>query len=280
MHAIYQAFPMLPGRHAQVWHHQPSFRRPRHFHAEPELNVVTRGSGVLAVGSRHLSLSAGHAVLLQPGQDHELLTESADFELFVLALCPTLALQCEALTPRQSSCVELDAATLGALRASLLAVNEVTDSSVVETLLGDTFRALVTRFERPASLGRRVLSAVHANLEVSESVVADDLRTHPSEVSRSVRQALGMRLVDYRVHLRLMQFVQCVDRGQSFTQAAFTSGFGSYAQCHRAFWRHLGCAPKAYFAGTRQEVDRRLHMSLATLPASLNQGAFVPERRW
>jgi AraC-like DNA-binding protein len=82
-----------------------------------------------------------------------------------------------------------------------------------------------------------------------------------------------MRLVDYRAHLRLMSFVQCVDRGQTLTQAAFTSGFGSYAQCHRAFWRHLDCSPKAYFAGKRGELDRRLHVSVATpsLPSGLDE---------
>jgi AraC-like DNA-binding protein len=268
MHAIYQSFPMLPTRQAQVWHHQPSFRRPRHFHAEPELNIVTRGSGVLAVGSQHLSITAGSAVLLQPGQDHELLAESPDFELFVLALRPELAQQCHALAPRRLCCIELDEATLGTLRSTLMAIGHIADASVVERLLGDSFDDLVPRFDAPQGLGRRVLLAMQTNLEASETEVADGLRAHPSDVSRAVRHALGMRLVDYRVHLRLMQFIQCVDAGQSLTHAAFASGFGSYAQCHRAFWRHVNTGPRAYFASERVEVDRLLHQSLG--PASQN----------
>jgi mannose-6-phosphate isomerase-like protein (cupin superfamily) len=59
MSALFQPFPMLAGRDAQVWHHQPSFRRPRHFHLEPELNVVARGHGVLSVGERQFVVQAG-----------------------------------------------------------------------------------------------------------------------------------------------------------------------------------------------------------------------------
>jgi len=235
MRAIYQPFPMLPDRLAQVWHHQPSFRRPRHFHAEPELNIVTRGRGVLAVGSRQLTLGAGSAVLLQPGQDHELLDESQDFELFVLALRPELAAHFRVPSTRRTDCVALDAPTLRALRERLRAVGDVAETSAVERVLGEQFAELASRFEQPSALGRRAVAAIQTDLDVSEVHVADGLRAHPSKVSRAVRDALGMRLVDYRVHLRLMKFIRSVDAGQSLTQAAFASGFGSYAQCHRAF---------------------------------------------
>jgi hypothetical protein len=42
--SLYQPFPMQPGHRAQAWRHQPAFLRPRHFHEEPELNLVTRGT--------------------------------------------------------------------------------------------------------------------------------------------------------------------------------------------------------------------------------------------
>lgn len=267
MPAIFQSFPMLPGRRAQVWHHQPSFRRPRHFHPEPELNVITRGYGVLAVGTEHLVVGPGSAVLLQPGQDHELLAESPDFELFVLALDPQMAEHCQALIPRQLCRIELDAGTLGALRDSWLAAREMSEPSVVERLLGEQFSRLVTRFDAPSALGRRAVSALRTNLDTSESSLADDLCTHPSDVSRAVRRVMGMRLVDYRVRLRLIRFIEHVDGGHSLTQAAFMSGFGSYAQCHRVFWRHLECTPRAYFDGERTHVNDKRH------PAALANGS-------
>src|ERR1041384_4774808 len=78
-------------RRAQVWRHQPSYQRPRHFHDEPEINVVLRGVARLGVGDQELTLSRGLAVVLQPGQDHELLSATDDLELYVFALRPELA---------------------------------------------------------------------------------------------------------------------------------------------------------------------------------------------
>jgi mannose-6-phosphate isomerase-like protein (cupin superfamily) len=79
---------MLPGRRAQVWRHDPAFRRPRHFHEEPEINLVVRGRATLGVGDRVVSVGAGDLLLFLPGQDHVLLGSGQDLELFVVALHP------------------------------------------------------------------------------------------------------------------------------------------------------------------------------------------------
>ena len=42
---LYQPFPMPGAARAHIWHHVPETRRPRHFHSEPELNLVTGGFG-------------------------------------------------------------------------------------------------------------------------------------------------------------------------------------------------------------------------------------------
>src|SRR5688572_27193116 len=100
---------MLPGRRAQAWRHQPAFRRPRHFHEEPEINLVTRGSCKMGVGDRPLRLTAGQLVVFQPGQDHELIEASPDLELFVFALRPELharALGARSLTAIDTSAID------------------------------------------------------------------------------------------------------------------------------------------------------------------------------
>ena len=89
--ALFQPFPMLPGRAAQVWRHQPEYRRPRHFHEETEVNAVVRGSALVGIGDRTLELGPGELVMFEPGQDHVLLEASDDLELFVFALRPELA---------------------------------------------------------------------------------------------------------------------------------------------------------------------------------------------
>jgi AraC-like DNA-binding protein len=65
-------------------------------------------------------------------------------------------------------------------------------------------------------------------------------------------------LVEYRVRLKLMEFVKLVDQGRSFSNAAYGADFGSYAQCHRVFRRILGCSPKDYFASLRTAVDEAI----------------------
>lgn len=273
MHALFQPFPMSAGRSAQVWHHHPSFRRPAHFHEEPELNVVTAGVGTLAVGNERWSLRAGDAIYLQPGQDHELLSESPDFELFVLALEPELAARCVPTTARRSSVVALDPRTLDTLREEWLAVAHLTDRGRVESLLCEQFGSLASRFDTAPPLCRRTLNTLQLSPEVTEEEIAAQLGVHASEVSRTVRAHFGMRLVDYRARLRLMTFVQCVDSGQSLTRAAFSSGFGSYAQLHRVFRRHAACSPAEYFGGQRERVNARLHRESAADASPCASGA-------
>jgi hypothetical protein len=45
----------------------------------------------------------------------------------------------------------------------------------------------------------------------------------------------------------LLRFIQLVDGGGPFLDAALTAGFGSYSQCHRVFQTTLGCAPRVFF---------------------------------
>jgi methylphosphotriester-DNA--protein-cysteine methyltransferase len=74
-------------------------------------------------------------------------------------------------------------------------------------------------------------------------------------VSRTFHAELGVPLVEYRARIKLMRFVALVDSGRSLTRAAFDAEFGSYAQCHRVFFRALRCSPRDYFAGAREQVD-------------------------
>lgn len=262
MKALYQPFPMVEGRRAQVWHHQPSFRRPRHFHAEPELNVVTRGSGVLAVGQHRLHLRAGAVVYLLPGQDHELLFETPDFELFVIAVESELANRAGLGANQCIGQIELDPHTLTELRESWLAMRELADATTVESHLSDQFSALSRRFEAVHPVCRRTLALLRHEPELTEIAVAKRLQVHPSDVSRWLRSDIGVRLVDFRSRLRLIKFVDLVDAGSSLTRAALESGFGSYTQCHRVFRDHLGCSPSRYFSGYRAACGDLVHAEL------------------
>lgn len=253
LEAIFQPFPMLPERRAQVWQHRPAFRRPRHFHREPELNFVVKGSATLGIGTRVQHVFAADVVVFEPGQDHVLLDASHDLELFTLALAPDLWERARHAPARATS--ETEAARHARTVEALFAVGDSSDAAVVEARLSELFCELRARAGSPSSISRRAARHMLAQPGASCSELARQLGTHPSNLSRVCARELGVPLVELRARLKLSQFVRLVDAGQSFTQAALQADFGSYAQCHRVFRRATGCTPSAYFAGARAGVD-------------------------
>src|SRR5215216_6455585 len=61
-----------------------------HRHAELELNLVVRGSASYLLGERRYELTPGTLTWLFPGQDHVLVDESADHELWWAVFRPSL----------------------------------------------------------------------------------------------------------------------------------------------------------------------------------------------
>ncbi|MFO7177856.1 MAG: AraC family transcriptional regulator [Pseudomonadota bacterium] len=257
--ALFQPFPMRSGMRAQAWRHQPAYRRPRHFHAEPEVNLVVRGSATLGVGAKVFALGSGELVLLQPGQDHELLEASPDLELFVFALRPELAARLGDVSRRAAgSAGQLFPEELARVSEELFAIGSVADATAVESSIVGLFQRIEPRLGRQHVLSRRAALELQADPSVSEAELATRLNATPSDVSRRFHGDIGVRLVEYRARLRLMRFVRLVDAGQSFSEAALNAEFGSYAQCHRIFQRVFRCSPRRYFAGARRELDDKL----------------------
>ena len=85
---LYQPFPIPGAARGHIWHHVPETRRPRHFHAEPELNLIAAGSAKFGVGEAVVSVTAGDLLWWPPGQDHVLLEASLDFDLYVIGVTP------------------------------------------------------------------------------------------------------------------------------------------------------------------------------------------------
>jgi AraC-like DNA-binding protein len=246
---------MLPGRTAQLWRHQPAFRRPRHFHEEPEVNVVVHGKATLGVGDRSLELGAGEVVMFEPGQDHVLLDASPDLELFVVALRPTLAERVRGSRPRVlKEKIVLAESEVRELRERACSLGEVRDRATVERELGELFASLGARPCTTHVNSRRAVGELRAAPDMSAAELARRLRTAPAQVSREFHRDLGLTLVEFRARLRLMRFVHLVDQGATMSAAALDANFGSYAQCHRAFQRALGYSPREYFRGARRAV--------------------------
>lgn len=260
--ALYQPFPMQGRGRGQVWRYSPEYRRPRHFHAEPELNVVCSGSGAFATGVRVFPVRAGDMVWWPAGIDHELVHTSPDFDLFVVGLSPDFS-------ERVLGRVGLEAAPGRALRPPLATFSRIADACaipvhelepvVLEQRVAELWREAYVAPSAGASihtLSRRVARGVLADTELTRGDLARDLRTHPSEISRYFRADVGLTLTEYRTRLRLLRFIQAADHAAdvNLAAAAQAAGFGSYSQCHRAFRAAFACSPREFFTGPMRET--------------------------
>jgi AraC-like DNA-binding protein len=257
---------MIVGRRAQIWRYSPEYRRPRHFHVEPELNLVVAGRGVFGSGTETFAVTAGDLLCWAPGRDHELLEASLDFDLYVMALTPELH---DRVVPGDAAAslagpprVALDRGALSGLEALCSAPLHTLDASSVENHVAELWReARVLRraSARAGGFAERALGSLLERPELDRDARARLVRAHPSELSRQFHREFGLTLTEYRTRLRLLRFVKLVDTARcTLLAAALEAGFGSYSQCHRVFQRAMGCTPRAFFTtGLRWELAGR-----------------------
>src|SRR5262245_34375703 len=142
--ALYQPFPIPGAARGHVWHHVPATRRPRHFHAEPELNLIAAGHATFGYGEATISVSTGDLLWWPPGQDHVLLDATADLDLFVIGV--TAAFSENVLGGHVSGAsggaarLRLDPRTLARLRTACAVPTTAVDTAAVERHVGDLWR--------------------------------------------------------------------------------------------------------------------------------------------
>jgi AraC-like DNA-binding protein len=264
--ALYQPFPIPGTARGHVWHHVPATRRPRHFHAEPELNLIAAGHATFGYGEATMSVSAGDLLWWPPGQDHVLLDATPDLDLYVIGVTP--AFSEHVLTDRVSGAsggaarLQLDHSTLTSLRAACAVQMAGVDVAAIERHVGDLWReahVLRARIADHHPLTARALSSLLGRPDLKRGELALLIRGNASEVSRYFHRDIGLTLVAYRTRLRLIRFIQLVEGGgRSFLAAAIDAGFGSYSQCHRAFQQAFDCNPRVFFGtGVSEEMKGR-----------------------
>lgn len=221
---------------------------------------MTAGRASFGVGDAMLDVGAGDLLWWAPGQDHELLSCSETFDLFVIGVTPELSDRVLGAGvsplggPHQFRLMPED---LNRFRDACAA--PVGDRAQAERHVGDLWRAAhALRMSAPDKhpLTRRALRSLAEHPEFTRSEVALWARSHPSEVSRRFHEDMRLTLTTYRTRLRLLRFIEAVDRSAgNLLYAALEAGFGSYSQCHRAFLRTLACTPRSFFGSSvRQEM--------------------------
>lgn len=263
--AFYQSFPMLGRARAQVWSYAPQYRRPRHFHAEPELNFVVAGSAVFGVGENIIEVKAGELLGFPPGQDHVMLHGAGDLVLFAVGMQDWLSSDVLGQRCRVPGPLHLRPAA-DEFRKLVDCVSAVAGRDRAEQNIAEFWErahhARTMNARVPDSgmhiLTRRTLEAIWEDPELGRAGLARVARANPSEVSRYFHRDFGMTLVKYRTRLRLLRFIQHVDRrAGDLTAAANEAGFGSYSQCHRSFQSEFECAPRQFFFfGLRDRMEQ------------------------
>jgi AraC-like DNA-binding protein len=261
---MHQRFLPPGNEHAFVWKYSESVggRRPRHFHAEPELNLVVRGSATFGIGHKIVTVLPGELVAFPSAQDHVLLDSTPDLYLYAIGLDSGYSAQVLPNEPSQPFHVRLAESEL---RPVLERAADIVERTHVGQLAAELWQRVhwLARRANPRSthathvLTRRTLQLLGAGPELALTHVAQSLRAHPTEVSRRFHGDMGITLVRYRTRLKLLNFIQLVDFRQGELMAAATiAGFGSYSQCHRAFHAELGCSPREFFlAGLRKDMQ-------------------------
>ena len=251
-----------------VRHVAGDVRARAHRHAELEVNLVVRGTASYLLGERRCELAQGTLTWLFPGQDHVLVDESGDHELWWAVFRPSLvgrvATTQEARPLLEADPVgqfsrRLDSAPVVRLGALF---REVRDSETVDDVLFNAGLTYLLVFAWRTFLDSDDIvggTDLHPAVEtVARMLRADpskgDLASlarnaglSPSHLSRLFKAQTGVSISRFRNQQRLQRFQLLYGRGRRTTAlaAALEAGFGSYAQFHRVFRELTGRTPSA-----------------------------------
>ena len=257
------------GLDGRVVRHTVGDVRPRaHSHAELELNLVVRGTASYLLGDRRYALTSGTLTWLFPGQDHLLVDESSEHELWWAVFRPALVARI-ATTQHARPLLEQDPVEQfsrrldsGRVRRLGALFHEVRDAETVDDVLANTGLAYLLRLAWRAFLDSDdVVEGVdlHPAVETVARILqadpdAGDLTTlaraaslSPFHLSRIFNEQTGVSISRFRNQQRLQRFLRLYGRGRRTTAlaAALEAGFGSYAQFHRVFREQTGRSTSA-----------------------------------
>jgi AraC-like DNA-binding protein len=256
----------LPKRlHGSLWHYRNLGRtHAMHRHAELEFNLVTQGSGLYLLENRKYKIHRGDLLWLFPAQEHVLVEQSPDFEMWIgvfkskavsrIAVDPDTKILRQA-NPTGEFCRRLaqrDLTWLEQLFAKIVEAGE--QSEHLNVGLDYALLAAWRHFENAADVP---VHDVHPAVEraarlIRNETVASNLAElarksglSAHRLSRLFKQQTGVALVDFRNRQRVERFLEIYGTGQRRTMldAALEAGFGSYAQFHRIFKRATGRSP-------------------------------------
>ncbi len=264
---MFAALNLPPSWQGNLWHYRfQDWQHTKHHHVELEFNLITQGSGIYLLDNEKYQVRRGDLIWLYPTQNHVLVRETADLEMWIGVFRPE-ALAGIATDPNQQPlcretasgecCRRLPLKHLQRLDGLMREVHASKDQAGhFNAGLGYAFLTAWHAFEQASAIP---IEDVHPAVEKAARSLQNEtapasfreLARHTGlsapRLSRLFKQQTGISLVEFRNRLRLGRFLQRYGTGQRHTMldAALAAGFGSYPQFHRVFKNAFGCSPRS-----------------------------------
>lgn len=267
-----QQLKLPPNLDGMAWRYaNPAGANRRHHHVELELNLVTRGTGTYLLGNRHYQIRRGDLLWLFPTQEHVLIEQTSNFEMWIVVfrrrLIKRTATDPASLPLQQRSfsgdtCRRLrqkDLSRFEELFAQL--ADTANEPGLLNTSLAYALLHAWKCFDRAGEVPAR---SVHPAVERAARLLLNGENSYslpqlarraglsPSRLSRLFKKQTGLTIVEFRNRQRMQRFFDRYelerDSGRQTTllNAALDAGFGSYPQFHRVFRQVAGCSPAEY----------------------------------
>lgn len=224
--------------------------------------IITGGKAVIAVDFREITLVAGEALILTPGQVHFSLTASDDCSGWLMALAPEHlsgseleSIERYALSPAP---IHLSAATQRQLGALLDILHERLDNSGVALPLAAAIRSIILTDLPSSGTGgaqRRVeitgqlkkLLDVNLRAEKQPAKYAEMLHISPSYLNEAVKNVTGVN-VTALIRSRVILLAKRMLRHTSMTaqEIAYELGYDDYAYFSKLFKKEAGMSPSQF----------------------------------
>jgi len=266
--ALLKLPPELDG---QLWFHRGAGQvRSMHRHLEPEFNLVTRGRATYLLGQGRYDLAPHSLIWLFPAQEHVLVRESPDFEMWIGVFKPALVRRL-ATGPGDKTLLEEsppgrysrllaaeESRRLQKLFSRIEAVRNESNhfNAGIAHVLLDTWKAFLEAKDIPTGdvhpAVEKTAQIIRAETEaLSMEALAEGAGLSAAHLSRLFKEQTGISLMDFRSRSRIDRFFSIYGNGREkkILQAALEAGFGSYAQFHRIFKKVTGRGPQAYRRG-------------------------------
>ncbi len=263
-----QHLELPPGLDGDLWHYRNLGRsHAMHHHAELEFNLITRGSGVYLLANRKYQMRRGDLLWLFPAQEHVLIEQSVDFQMWIGVFKPAVVRRISTDSaarllrdgdPAGEHCRRLSSQAYTRLDSLCADIAGSRNSpALFNAGLG---YALASAWQLFRTATQVELPNVHPAVERAARLIRDDTTSpslaelatrcglSPSRLSRLFKQQTGVALVDFRNRQRIERFLRIYDGGRQpkLLDAALEAGFGSYPQFHRVFRQVIGCSPGTY----------------------------------